>query len=129
MGDGAVGGVSFVLGRRLVTLARRAGVPTGEGNVELDAYFIAHAIGASDRPDSDTTTGRQATVQIFNRAVKTLGRYRLVSVHGATLFVKDRWPRLTSGLLSSLALPMQLAEPDWWNLSVPPAAEFVEVPR
>lgn len=111
---------AFVLGRRFVTLARRENVAAG-GTLELDAHAIAHAVGISD-PSAPS-------LAIYGRIIKRLRHYKLLRIHGATIAVKDAWPRLNSGLLSSLTLPMQLAEPDWWALSAGPVAEFVEVPR
>ncbi len=113
---------AFVLGRRLVALARRGDVFAG-ATLELDAYVIAHAIGVSER-----TENGHPSVAVYGRALKRLAHYRLVRIHGATVAVRDRWPRLNSGLLSALALPMQLVEPDHWANEHPPVAlpEFVE---
>ena len=114
---------AYLLGRRLVALARRENV-AGGGQLELDAYVIAHAIGVSERTDGGTPS-----LGVYGKALKRLDRYRLVRIHGATIAVRDRWPRLNHGLLSALSLPMQLAEPEWWKLSAAPTAEFVEVQR
>ncbi len=114
---------AYLLGRRFVTLARRAKVFSGE-RLELDAYDIAHAIGVSGRTDEPEQSRPSLTV--YGRALKRLDRYSLVRIHGATVSVRDRWPRANSGLLSALALPMQLAEPDYWKIEAPVAPDFIE---
>ncbi len=113
---------AFVLGRRLVTLSRRANVVAGE-RLELDARTVAHAIGIYDHGEPSPSLG------LYARTLKRLARYRLIRVHGATVAVRNAWPRLDSGLLGALSLPMQLAEPDWWANSAVPKAEFVERAR
>ncbi len=114
---------AYLLGRRLVTLARRENV-AGGGRLELDARVIAHAIGVYGRTES-----APPSLAVYGRALKRLNRYQLVRLHGATVAVKDRWSRLPSPLLSALSLPMQLAEPDHWANAAVPKAEFVERAR
>lgn len=113
---------AYVLGRRLASLSVRARVHEGEF-LELHAEAVAAAIGVLNAPSDEGEPG----LATFRRALRSLCRYRLIAFRGANLEVRTRWPRLPAGLLASLPVPMQHAEPEWWALDGGTVApDFIE---
>lgn len=93
---------AFVLGRRLVSIFAMA------ETVTLDASALATTLGIIN---SHAVEIGQDGLRLYHSAAKRLARYKLVRWGPGTCEVRERWPRLPSGLLASLPPQMQSAEP------------------